>query len=66
MRLHGFGIEEAALTPGGWVVKKRCRCRLLFIGRAPSLQGALQVISRRYQDHRGFAAAAGPGWQATT
>lgn len=62
MNRHEFDAEVFVRIPGWWVFKADCWCGFPFIAKARKQRNAQVRAWRKYRDHRGFAAAAGPGW----
>jgi hypothetical protein len=63
MTLHVLDPEEVTPAPdGGYVMRAWCLCAFPFVVAAPTVRGARNRLWWRVADHKGFAAAAGPGW----
>ena len=63
MILHGPGSEHGTRTLDGFTLAGRClSCPLVFTSRGQTVKEARQAMKRKAADHRGFVAAAGPGW----
>ena len=59
---HGPGTEHAVLSPDGFALAGWCECGLAFASRGRTVKKARRALWRKARDHRGLAAAAGPGW----
>jgi hypothetical protein len=63
MTSHDLRSEHGTVTPDGrYVLLGWCRCDLLYVATARTLQAARRKVVRKSEDHRGHVRAAGPGW----
>jgi hypothetical protein len=62
MTRHIHPAETASPAPGGWAVRSECSCGVAFASRGATVLEAKRVMRGKVRDHRGFVAAAGPGW----
>lgn|GEM_PF-6322542 len=59
---HELAVEEA-VTPDGRALLGWCVCGFPFAAKARTARKARRVLWGKVRDHRGQAAAAGPGGQ---
>ena len=63
MKAHGISDDYGTPSGTGWVMLTWCSCGQRFTGKGRTERKAKRAADGKYQDHKGFAFAAGPAWR---